>query len=148
MISSVIVTAIVIVFRVAQTVVVPPVPACVDRRVDFFEADAAVVNFVKTLEETRDAWGRVRYEPHQVVWVSFWSDLRLPVFLGGGAIPYAIDHGWWAESHLQQVSPATGGWMLESADGVNVTARRFVVITSDHDWEMRNRRIYRPFVRE
>lgn len=110
----------------------------------FVQVDAVVINRVRSYSESTDAWGRTQITTHEQTWVSFWSDFQLPTFLGGGRIPFAIDHGWWTMSQVKNIAPATDGWMIESQDGINVTAGKLLLIESDFDWELRNRRVYRP----
>jgi hypothetical protein len=58
-----------------------------------------------------------------------------------------VARGWWTMSQLRSIIPCTEGWLLESKDNLNVITPEVRFINSPFDWEMRHRRIFRPFRR-
>ncbi len=114
----------------------------------FVDVDVIIVNRVRTHSTSYDDWGRPHIKCSEQWWVSFWEILWMPAIPGHAAMPIAwIDRGWWTCSHCEGVFPCTEGWMVESKDGINVTAPQLLVIDSPYDWEMKNRKIYRPITK-
>jgi len=121
------------------------VPTTADHRPEqpayFVNVDVIVVNRVRSFNVEFDAWGRPRYKPNEVWWVSFWDELQVTLL----PIPnLRIDRGWWPMSKVLNITHTTDGWLFESTDGVNVIAPVLLYVDSPFDWEMRNRRIYIP----
>ena len=107
----------------------------------FVKVDIVVINRVRTYSVEYDPWGRPTYVPHETVWVSFWDHLRLTVLPAPGLL---IDRGWWTMSQVRSITRSMDGWILESKDNINVITPEIRLIDSPFDWEMRNRRIFRP----
>lgn len=108
----------------------------------FVEVDLIVVNRVRSYATSYDAWGRPRIIVSERWWVSFWDDLPPVVVIPTPGL--RIDRGYWLMDQVVHISRASGGWIVESKGGINVIAARFWFIDSHYDWEMRNRRIFRP----
>lgn len=117
----------------------PPTPAY------FAKVDLIVVNRVRSHSTNYDAWGRPCTRCSEQWWVSFWEVSWSPRIPGIHSVPIElIDRGWWTCSQCVGFYPCTDGWMVESKDGINVSAAQMIVIDSPFDWEMRHRRTYRP----
>ena len=105
----------------------------------YVTVDFVVINHVKTYSVEFDAWDRPRIKPHETVWVSFWDRLHatfIPVGL--------VARGWASMSQVRNITRCSDGWMISLKNNVNVITPEIRVIESPYDWEMRNRRIYRP----
>ena len=111
----------------------------------FVKVDLIVVNRVRSHTTNYDAWGRPCTRCTEQWWVSFWEVKWSPKIPGLLSVPIdIIDRGWWTCSQCVGFFPCTEGWLVESKDRINVTAPDMVLIDSPYDWEMRNRRNYRP----
>lgn len=114
----------------------------------FAKVDVIVVNRVRSHSTSYDDWGRPTHKYSEQWWVSFWECAWVPTVPAIGAVPFAwIDRGWWSCSQCRAIVPCSGGWLVESKDGMNVIAPALWVVDSPFDWEVRMRRIYRPLCR-
>lgn len=121
--------------------VVKPQPPAQMQAAYFVKVDRIVINRVRSFTTEYDAWGRPTYKSTEVWWISFWDDPRAVLLPIPGL---EIDRGWWAMDTVVNISRCTEGWIAENQNGINVIAKQLIVIDSSFDWEMRNRRIYRP----
>ncbi len=111
----------------------------------FVKVDLIVVNRVRSHSTNYDPWGRPCTRCSEQWWVSFWDVQWSPAIPGFVSMPIGlIDRGWWTCSQCVGFFPSTDGWLVEAKDGINVSAPHMILIDSPFDWEMRNRRVYRP----
>lgn len=105
-------------------------------RVDF-----VVINEQRCYDETTDAWGRPRLNVTHRTWVSFWDYCKVPAIRCERCI---VARGWWLGGQVQSINQCSDGWILESASGINVITPEIRLVSSDYDWEARNRFIFDP----
>lgn len=82
-------------------------------------------------------------------WVSFWDLMVVSVPPFGPVAVDLIDRGWWPANEIEVVAPAHHGFAVvkkgsEKKPGLTVIGSELWIIDSPFDWEVRNRRLYRP----